>query len=178
MKQDLQKIIGDLFKFAYQQEEADADYQDSFAAEGSRKARYIVDDLRYREAHGLLRTSDLGYLSIGGADGSEAEQVLTDTEISKAVMVEVSDSAVRRAAARVERLAALDKQLIVFQGDATALLDSSLRRLEDWCTAGKISGLVCSAQGVLHELSRRSPGFDLPVFLGKLFRNTVSTVIQ
>ena len=58
----------------------------------------------------------------------------------------------------------------MIQGDATALLDECLQVAEGWCAAGEISGLVCSAQGVLHELPTRSPGFDLPVFLGKIFR--------
>ncbi len=171
MKKDLRKTIRELFEVAYLEEVVDADYQDSFASEGSRKARYIIDDLRYREARGRHRICKLGYLSIGGADGSEAEQVLRDTEISKAVMIEISDSAVRRAVERVKQLAALGKELIVLHGDATAILDTGLRTLEGWCSTGDISGLVCSAQGVLHELPRRSPGFDLPIFLGKLFRS-------
>jgi hypothetical protein len=171
LKRDLKKTIDELLNSAYQQGEADTDYHESFAVEGGRKAQYIIDDLRYREARGQLRTNEMGYLCIGGADGSEVEQVLTDTGIAKAVMIEYGDVAVHWAAPRIERLATRGKQFVVLHGDATARLDTALQTLEAWCTSGEISGLVCSAQAVLHELPTRSPGFDLPIFLGKLFRH-------
>jgi hypothetical protein len=170
VRHDLQTRIDELFPKAYQEGELDDEYQDTFAEEGYRKAQYIIDDLNYREAKGQLSTIDLGYLCIGGADGSEVKQILTGTDISLAVMIEMSDSAVRRAAVIANELAKQSKTLTILQGDATARLDDGLKTLEDWCAAGNISGLVCSAQGVLHELPWRSPRYDLVTFLGKLFR--------
>jgi hypothetical protein len=172
VKHDLQARIDGLFREAYQEGELDDEYQATFAEEGYRKAQYIIDDLHYREARGQLSTNDLGYLCIGGADGSEVKQVLTGTDISLAVMIEISDRAVQRAAVIATELAEKRKTLVVLQGDVTARLDDGLKVLEDCCATGKISGLVCSAQGVLHELPRRSPGYDLATFLGKLFRGS------
>ena len=168
---DLNKVIDDLLASAYIGGDVEADYQANFADEGSRKAEYIVHDLLHREGKGQLITSELGYLCIGGADGSELEHVMADTEISKAVMLEISDIAVARAKQRSDQLAVHGKQLMVLPGDATANLGKGLAILEAWSREGVISGLVCSAQGVLHELPRRSPGFDLPTFLGMLFRD-------
>jgi hypothetical protein len=106
---DLQVRIDGLFRKAYQEGELDNEYQETFAEEGYRKAQYIIDDLHYREAKGQLRTIDLGYLCIGGADGSEVKQVLAGTEISFAVMIEISDSAVRRAIMIANELAKQNK---------------------------------------------------------------------
>jgi len=171
MKRDLNRFIDELFSAAYQEVECDEEYQASFTDEGSRKVQYIVDDLRERESNGQLVTGLLGYLCIGGADGSEVKHVLTDTDISKAVMVEFSDEAVKLAAMVLEDFSKKGKTVEVIHGDATRRLDDALLLLERWCQDREISGLVCSAQGVLHELPLRSPGFDIATFLGKIFRS-------
>ena len=110
MTHDLSDKIQELIRVAYLEETAGAEYQDSFADEGPRKAQYVIDDLRYRQATNQISLNRLGYLCIGGADGSEVEHVLMQTEISKAVMVEISADAVRRAATRESRLSAGNKQ--------------------------------------------------------------------
>lgn len=171
MRQDIERIIQSLFEHAYQEENVDADYHASFSDEGSRKAQYIVDDLRQLENSGRISTGDLGYLSIGGSDGSELSYVMDETDIPRAVLIEIGDEAVARATERAKTLANRGKQLIVMQGDATARLDEALGALESFCSSGDISGLVCSAQAVLHELPNRSPDYDLPIFIGKLFRS-------
>lgn len=171
MQYNLSQRINELIANAYGEHEADADYQDTFANEGLRKAEYVVDDLRYRESKGLVRPERLAYLCIGGADGSEVEYVLSETAISKAVMIESSAEGVAAASKRAADLRQHGKEFVVLQGDATGLLDDALDVTEKWHSSGVIDGLVCSAQGVLHELPSRSPGFDLPVFLGKVFRN-------
>lgn len=170
MKRDLSNRIDAFLANAYVEDAADPEYQESFAGEGSRKAQYIVDDLRLRESEGQLRPIRLAYFCVGGADGSEVEHVLSGTGIPKAVMIEISSDGVAAARERSQRLASNGKEFVVVQGDATAALDEALAVAESWCAAGSIDGLVCSAQGVLHELPTRSPGFDLPVFLGKIFR--------
>jgi hypothetical protein len=166
----IQRING-LLANAYGENESDADYQDTFANEGIRKAEYIVDDLKYRESKGLVQLESLGYFCIGGADGSEVEYVLSETAISKAVMIEYSAEGVAAASKRASDLGQHGKEFVVLQGDATSLLDDALAVIEKWQASGAVDGLVCSAQGVLHELPSRSPGFDLPIFLGKVFRN-------
>lgn len=171
MPDDLQTTIDDLFRVAYEEGDSDQEYQSTFVEEGTRKAQYIIDDLRYRELKGDLRTADMGYLCIGGADGSEVKQILAETEISRAVMIEISDSAVERARVVAEEFRSMDKSFVVLQGDANARLGTALESLEQWCAEGIISGLVCSAQAVLHELPARSPGYNLARFLGMIFRH-------
>lgn len=171
MKRDLNRFVEQLLSAAYEKTSCDEEYQTTFADEGSRKAQYIVDDLRRRELIAQLETSDLGYLSIGGADGSEVKHVLMTTDISKAVMIEFSDEAVKLVTPTIAELSTHNKSLEVLHGDATRRLDDALAVVERWCQDGEISGLVCSAQGVLHELPSRSPGFDIATFLGKVFRS-------
>ena len=171
MKHDLLERINGLIANAYIEDGVDADYQDSFANEGARKTAYVVDDLKYRESQGQIETNRLAYLCIGGADGSEVEHVLNETAISKAVMIEISADGSDAASKRAATLAQHNKDFVVLQGDATGLLDEAVSVAEGWCASGLVDGLVCSAQGVLHELPKRSDGFDLPIFLGKVFRN-------
>src|SRR5437879_2229458 len=136
MKRDLQQFVDDLFKSAYEEEACDEEYQATFTKEGLRKAQYIVDDLRNRESAAQLQTCTLGYLCIGGADGSEVKHVMTATEIAKAVMIEFSDAAVNLAATTVAELSRQKKLLTVLHGDATTRLDDGLSILEHWCEAG------------------------------------------
>lgn len=170
MQHDLNQRIDEILAAAYRETD-DTHYQESFANEGIRKAQYVVDDLRYRESRGLVQPERLGYLCIGGADGSEVGYVLSETAISKAVMIEISPEGAAAARNRASDLERNGKQFVVLQGDATGLLDDALDVADNWLASGAINGLICSAQGVLHELPSRSPDFDLPLFLGKLFRN-------
>lgn len=171
MRYDLSRRVDELIANAYAEGDTDPDYQDSFSKEGLRKAQYVVDDLSYRESQGLVRPDRLAYFCVGGADGSEVEHVLSETAISKAVMIEISAEGAAAAVDRANALRKYGKDFVVLKGDATATLDDALLVAEAWCATGVVDGLVCSAQGVLHELPARSPGFDLPVFLGKVFRN-------
>lgn len=171
MAEDLEPIVALLFKNAYGKVRGEEEYHQSFADEGVRKAQYIVDDLVEREYAGQLVTSELGYLSIGGSDGSELFHVMTSTNLSRGVLLEIGDDAVARAAATQSDLAARGKELEIIHGDAVARLDDALTVLEDWRDEGVVSGLVCSAQAVLHELPTRSQGFSLPTFLGRLYRD-------
>ena len=149
--------------------EEDEEYQGGFATEGSRKSQYIVDDLLYREGRGQLATNELGYLCIGGADGSEVVQVMESTGIRRAVIIEISDAGAEMARGLARKLASSDAQLVVFQGDAGMRLPDAVDRLARWRDQGEISGIVVSAQAVLHELPTRSPSFELGDFIGKAF---------
>jgi hypothetical protein len=57
------------------------DYQKIFADEGFRKATYILDDLEVKRKEHGFSLKDVAYLSIGGADGSEADAVLKKSDI-------------------------------------------------------------------------------------------------
>jgi hypothetical protein len=170
MKHDLSTRIAEILAGSFSNDKDETEYQDTFANEGVRKAEYVIDDLRYRASEGEFQLERLAYLCIGGADGSEVAQVLDATAISKAVMIEISDVAVKKARARAEDLEKRGKEFVVLEGDATARLNDALSVAEAWCRQGEVDGLVCSAQGVLHELPSRSKQFDLANFLGAIFK--------
>jgi tetratricopeptide (TPR) repeat protein len=150
---------------------ADAEYQALFEQEGFRKAQYIVDDLLAHEKKERISTGELVYVSVGGADGSEVEHVLRHTQISRAILVEVSEHAAKLARVRAQQVRSeLQKEIRVFEGDVTSKLKDIAGELKIWKARYGLRGLVCSAQAVLHELPRRSPGFDLSVFFGTIFQ--------
>lgn len=167
---ELTDIINKIIADSYKNVSIDEEYQDNFSNEGDRKATYIIDDLKYKESNGEVIINALCYLSIGGADGSEIEKILTATEIKKGILIEISDAAAERAREKAKQLSALGKELIVLQGDASEKLDDALSVVERFVKKDMISGLVVSAQAVLHELPKRSKSYNLPIFLGKLYR--------
>lgn len=147
----------------------DGEYQEIFANEGERKAQYIVADLLSKFSNDNWRLDQFAYLCIGGADGSEPEAILKNTDINHAIMIEIGDFAAKCARDRAAQLRQIDKYLYVLQGDAAQRLDDALSKLQELKNKHDIQVLVLSAQAVLHELPRRSPDFDMAVFLGRCF---------
>lgn len=171
---NLEDRITQLLTHAHERKDSatDIEYQQTFEEEGVRKSQYIVDDLRSREERGELTTSKLIYLCIGGADGSEVEHVLRNTGISQALMVEISDQAAEAARERAKGLLAeTGKSMRVIEGDVTGKLEDVVDKLVDCKREFSLNGIVCSAQAVLHELPKRSPGFDFSIFFGKIYED-------
>lgn len=166
---ELTELINKIIENSYSNNNIDEEYQNTFSNEGERKVNYIIDDLRYKESKDEIKINRLCYLSIGGADGSEVEKVLNDTEISKAIIIEISDAGAQIAREKAAKFANVGKEMIVIQGDAYDRLDDSLEIIRKFAYDNLVSGLVVSAQAVLHELPRRSKSYDLPIFLGKLY---------
>jgi hypothetical protein len=144
----------------------DDSYQSIFSDEGLRKARYVIDDIAKKAAHFGLDLRTLSVLSIGGADGSEIEALLTETGIPRGILLEWSPSACNVARARAQSLEERNKQLKVLEGDALDRLDDAFASMK----ADGVKGLVISAQAILHELPSRSSTYtDENRLLGKLF---------
>lgn len=139
------------------------EYQQIFANEGSRKASYVLQDLKGKQDEYGFHLRDLAYLSIGGADGSEAEAVLKECDIPHAVVLEIDTPACDKARERRESL--LPKKLDVFEGDAVGNLDKAIEAIK----SRGAKGLIVSAQAILHELPSRSASFsDFDDLFGKL----------
>lgn len=171
---DLEILIRETLATAYQTDDGatEIEYQETFKNEGARKAKYIIEDLLLREKQGQFNTADLVYLSIGGADGSEIEHVLRSTHIKHGIMVEVDDRAADEAKSRAKELSTeLGKEFRVITGDVTAKLQEISTELGSYRKKQALSGIVCSAQAVLHELPRRSPGFNFSVFFGTIYKD-------
>lgn len=154
---------------SYTDSNIDNDYQEIFANEGERKAQYIIDDLLLRSKKADVSLSKFAYLCIGAADGSELEAILMKTNICHAIMIEFSDVAAKKARIRSDRLKEKGKILTVITGDANQKLDTAIAHLEDLKKMKGIRGLVLSMQAIIHELPKRSPNFELPIFLGRCF---------
>jgi hypothetical protein len=170
MKKDITRLIEELISNSYLELKADEEYQYQFQNEGVRKAETIVNDLNYKESNGNFKTEKLAYLSIGGADGSELRHVLENTDISRGVLVELSPNAIQLAYANSNYLSSINKEMLIFHGDVNSVLNDCLTSLEEWVEKGLVSGLVCSIQAVLHELPSRASNFNLPEFLGEVYR--------
>lgn len=165
----IQRLL-ETFSQAEHPKQEDTQYQNTFSDEGERKSYYIVDDINAAVTFKQVDPKSLGYLSIGGADGSEVEYVMRATEIDFGILIEYSDDGASRARLRAEHLKRdyPDKDLRVLQGDAVQRLDDALRMIRE-----KKAGIICSAQGILHELPSRSPAFKSLGFgglLGKIYK--------
>ncbi|HYN08689.1 MAG TPA: hypothetical protein VES67_15005 [Vicinamibacterales bacterium] len=143
-------------------------YQTIFIGKGARKGREIADDLTKRVSADEL--AQYLYFSVGGADGSEAAWILENTPIAYAVMVDYSQAACDLARVKSQSISAsLGKSFKTICGDATQRLGEALAFSRDWRTRGCVSGIVVSAQSVLHELPFRSPGFKMSTYFGQIF---------
>lgn len=148
----------------------DEEYQSIFKDEGDRKSHYILEQFNTNEEIKNENLSKYVFVSIGGADGSEAESILMNSNIEKAILLELSTSGCESARKKSKKLSKeLNKELIVCEGDATQKLDEVIQIMENYNETDKINGLVLSIQSVLHELPRRSKNFRLSVFFGQLF---------
>ncbi len=148
----------------------DKDYQTIFEGEGVRKSKYIIDTLSTNSEVSKEDMSNYVFVSIGGADGSEAEEILRNTRIEKAILLEISEAASKSARKKAENIQKeLGKELVVLQGDATQKLDDVINCMENFKKNSGCNGTVLSMQAILHELPKRSLGFRQTVFFGQLF---------
>jgi hypothetical protein len=143
----------------------DSVYHEQFEISGLRKAAEVLDDIQRRNDIDL---SKCAYFSIGGSTGSEIYHVLNNSSINCGVLLEYSPDAMELAHARRSSLSASGKDLVLITGDATQQLGRCKDQLLSWHDAGRIGGVIVSAQAVLHELPTRSPGFDLGHFIGEV----------
>lgn len=162
-KEIIQRYLESFIKKEEEQHD-DQEYQETFADEGERKSKYIIEYLERVCAPEELK--DFGYISIGGADGSELEYILSNTPINHGVLLEYSDAASNIARKKAEKLKSKDSnlKLDVMQGDALARLSDATEALKK---SGK-KGVILSAQAILHELPSRSPLFEKLKFSGIL----------
>ncbi|MGF1729008.1 hypothetical protein [Photobacterium kasasachensis] len=156
------------FYFPDEVKEEDFDYQGIFKGEGARKAEFVISKLHSEFERPNEELSNYIFVSIGGADGSEVEEVLNRTAIQKAILVEYDDKAANAARARAVNLQKNNKTLQVIQGDITQKLDELVSELKREKKNNHIHGLVLSAQAVLHELPDRSPNYRHNTLFGKL----------
>ncbi len=137
-------------------------YHSSFHDSGVSKAKEILDTLD-REKVDLRR---FGYLSIGGSVGSELLHVMENSAIEHGILLEYDNDAADIAQENAKtRLPS--KFIRVLCGDATQKIEACRRVLTEWREEGRIDGIVCSIQAVLHELPTRSPGFNLGHLIGE-----------
>ncbi len=139
-------------------------YHEAFQRSGVEKAQGIVEDLAGRSTR--IDVSRCAYFSIGGSTGAELAYALEHTPITHGLLLEYSDKAIEFFQEHHKpRLEALGKTVQAVQGDAVDRLEHCNSILDTWRQAGRIDGVVCSVQAVLHELPTRSRDFKLPRFL-------------
>ncbi|HEX8211217.1 MAG TPA: tetratricopeptide repeat protein [Longimicrobium sp.] len=160
---DLNNRIKELLGYSSERPGSDAEtqYHVAFNQSGVNKAKEVLAEL---DTYGA-RLERLAYLSIGGSTGAEILHVLEQSAVRFGVLLEFDDVAGGIAEERGKTLTG--KTLRVFRGDATQKITACRQLLERWYVDGKIDGIVCSIQAVLHELPTRSPGYDVNHLLGE-----------
>ena len=168
----LELFLGELYA-ENRNVKSDINYQSIFSDEGLRKSQYIIDDLESKVAQYDLDLSRFALISIGGADGSEIESLLRSGKIKHGLLLERSGSACTRARSRATQLEKEGKSLEVLQGDAIDQIGDAF----DIVHSHGLSGIIVSAQAILHELPWRSASYkDQNRFLGKVFREFPATL--
>ncbi|MCP4111149.1 MAG: toll/interleukin-1 receptor domain-containing protein [Desulfobacteraceae bacterium] len=164
LKETIQHLLGTK---ALKPSDADsAKYHDNFVESGNEKAKYILDDINKRWKHTDL--SRCAYFSIGGSTGAEITYIMKNSPIKYGMLLEYDSDATDIARKKQEELSASGKTLKIITGDATQQISRCKDILLRWRDENKITGLIASAQAVLHELPFRSPDFHLGYFIGEI----------
>jgi tetratricopeptide (TPR) repeat protein len=108
------------------------------------------------------------FINIGGADGTELEHILLNTDAKYGYLLEYDDSLSETARTKAQALKKHGKIMQVFTGDATQKVDAILKPLESLRADGKVHAIVLTMHAVLHEFPNRGSGTrDLESFLHK-----------
>ncbi|MBN1617909.1 tetratricopeptide repeat protein [Candidatus Dojkabacteria bacterium] len=99
--------------------------------------------------------SKTAIISLGGADGSEIEYILKNSNISKGVMIELDDDLASLAKNKIQNIQKSGKELKVFTGDIGNKIAPALKQIEEWRSNNNISSLIVSIHALLHELPNR-----------------------
>jgi len=144
--------------------EAAPEYYDRFTASARKKAERVL-----RRAGELnVDFSDYVVVSIGGADGTELEHILTLSNARVGILLEKRSLAIERARSKAESLRTQGKELIAIGGDAVASLDELLDVVNARVAAECLSGVAYTINATFHELPTRARGFDLRRFVRML----------
>jgi len=129
------------------------------------KAQQVLEIIR-RERFNLTNAV---FVSVGGADGTELEHILLNTDARFGLLLEYDDQLSDRAREKARRLRDdQGKQMEVFTGDALQKIEPALRALDNWRESGAVGSIVLTMHAVLHEFPNRGVGTkDLEGFLHK-----------
>lgn len=149
-------------------------YQEIFQDEGPRKIKKILDRVRKLDRAGQINLSKAGYLSIGGADGSEVKAFLENTPAKLGALIEISEFGVELAREHSTALKQKEIDFRVVQGDAVSNLPTAIEFFKE----NDCDCLIVSAQAVLHELIDRSDAFqDWNRFFSELYKHFPKTLL-
>ena len=159
-KNEFKKLINDFFTKFYSGDRTNIrqEYNDTFR-DGDKKAREVLKYLKQVKAN----PARIGYISIGGADGSEIEYVLKNSGIEHGILLEYDRNYCNEV--RKKGIEGLE----IFEGDAWNNRQEVSELIKYWKKKGQIDGVVITAFSVFHELKFRSArDYDHFTFLAML----------
>lgn len=139
------------------------EYRSAFAQSARAKGQEVLDVISRRRYFSQMRPV---FVSVGGADGEEAEYLLRHSEASVALLLEKSHALAERAR---ERRLPRGKRIEVFEGDASEAITEVIKQSEKLVYGGEADYRAVSCHAVIHELYDRSPSFDPITFFANIF---------
>src|ERR1044072_4642953 len=142
-------------------------YIKEFRASARDKAAFVLDLLR--EPSFPFSGLKPVFVSIGGGDGEEIDYLLTNTNATAGVLVEMGHGLATLARERTPFLPD-GKTVEVFEGDAKDKVDDAIKFAHDLVKKGKADYLVVTCHAVIHELfDRGKEKFDALAFFASIF---------
>jgi hypothetical protein len=167
-EQRIEEILRGVYATEHDAVEAALAYAANFQSEGERKTRFVINRIDEFDVYTRESLSDYLAVSIGGADASDLLALVQRTQIRKTILLEYDNAAADRANKYSKPLIeATGGSLQVLIGDAVQQLEAIVSILKEARAGGSV-GLLCLCFGVLHELPRRSPGFELRHYFARL----------
>lgn len=138
------------------------------------KAKKVISEVEKRG----WDTNKMAFMSIGGADGTELDYELRNTESSHGVLLEWDDQLSEGAAQKAQSLKEVNKEMKIFTGDARQKIKTALAWIDNWKDNKDINCMIVTIFALLHEFPYRgNRKSDLIPFLGKLYRKDIGVLI-
>jgi hypothetical protein len=145
----------------------------SSAQSAINKAEQVLEVVR-REG---IDPSNVVFVSIGGADGTELEHILQTTNVRRGVLLEYEDRLAEIAREKAIKLREAGKEMLVLIGDAAQKLEPAILAVKRWAAEGEVEWVVVTMHAVLHELPNRGGAAkDLESFLQKFIWQDLSVL--
>ena len=168
LEERIEEILAGIYTTGHDQVQATQAYSEYFQHEGLRKAQFVINRINELDAPTRNSLKDFTALSVGGADGSDLLALVKNTPVRRAILLEQDNVAAEWATEHTKPLIEAEGgTLRVIVGDAVQKLEPIVELLKADQKSGA-SGLLGVFFAVLHELPRRSVGFELRTYVARL----------
>lgn len=144
-----------------------SDYVAGSPISAIRKANEVLSRLKAKK----VDLTNYGFINLGGGDGTELFTEIENSSADFGLLAEYNHNCIKKFNASLFpfhlRNPARPYDLEAFECDITD--PQKIKEITDLISQKNLSGIIISIHAVLHELSKRSPNFDIEKYLKQIY---------